>query len=62
MNNGRGESALELLTFRTTVRHQLETRRMLGTHLFMAVTTFEQITPAHDALVFWRERRPDLFA
>lgn len=62
VNNGRGESALELLTFRTTVRHQLETRRMLGTHLFMAVTTFEQITPAHDAFRFWRDRRPDLFA
>lgn len=62
VNRGRGESALERLTFRATVRQQLDTRRMLGTHLFMAVTTFEQIAPAHAALMFWRERRPELFA
>jgi hypothetical protein len=61
-NSGVGRNAVELMTFRSTVRLQLDVQRALGTLLFMPCTVRQHIVQAHAAFRWWRETHPHLFA
>ncbi len=61
VNSGCGRNANEVLAFRSYSRFQLDVRRHLGSHVFMALNAAEQVRLAHESFQFWRAKRPELF-